>query len=167
MYLTGYHGTTLENAYKILSEGKFNASDNDTDWLGKGIYFYFDFNDAINWRNADAVLHSVIKIDHSEYLDIDSNQGKKIYEQIVDIIASLQEKEVSTSSKNTQKNQCAVMRMIWETYPKVSVISASFPTEKTKMRTMIDVRKRRKEFCVRNNRFIKCTQIIRKDDIND
>jgi hypothetical protein len=35
----GYHGTSREKANTILSEG-FRVSDNDYDWLGKGVYFF-------------------------------------------------------------------------------------------------------------------------------
>jgi hypothetical protein len=37
----GYHGTSLDSATTILRSG-FEASDNDYDWLGKGIYFFQD-----------------------------------------------------------------------------------------------------------------------------
>jgi hypothetical protein len=36
---TGYHGTTVEAAQRILSEG-FQPSRNEYDWLGDGAYFF-------------------------------------------------------------------------------------------------------------------------------
>ena len=42
MLITGYHGTSLNNAHNILNEGKFKISNTDTEWLGSGIYFYYD-----------------------------------------------------------------------------------------------------------------------------
>ena len=167
MFLTGYHGTTLDSANNIIKEGKFKISHSDTEWLGEGIYYYFDIIDAYEWRNTEAILHSIIKIDNKEYLDIDTEIGADIYNQIVDYISTTQDKSVNISLKNAQKNQCAVMKMLWETYPNVKVISASFPTAQTKVRTLLDRRPTRKEFCVRNNSFIKCTQLIRKGDLDD
>ncbi|HEX4104120.1 MAG TPA: hypothetical protein VHZ04_01415 [Candidatus Paceibacterota bacterium] len=43
----GYHGTSAESAEAILEPGKQTAerflfSENDTDWLGKGVYFFQD-----------------------------------------------------------------------------------------------------------------------------
>lgn len=167
MYLTGYHGTTLESANNIIEEGKFNISDSNTEWLGKGIYFYFDITDAYNWRDTEAILHSVIKINDNEYLDIDTDDGATIYNEIIDYISTIQGKEIDTSTKNSQKNQCAVMKMMWDLNPNIKAISASFATTPTKVRTLLDKRPRRKEFCVRDNDVIKCTQLIRKGDLDD
>lgn len=45
--ITVFHGTTKESALKILKEKHFDKSCNDDDWLGTGIYFYDNFNNAI------------------------------------------------------------------------------------------------------------------------
>lgn len=37
-----YHGTTAENAQRIVEEGRFLASSNFYDWLGPGAYFFQD-----------------------------------------------------------------------------------------------------------------------------
>lgn len=42
-----FHGTTVEAASKILNKQKFDKSNNEDDWLGKGIYFYENLNNAI------------------------------------------------------------------------------------------------------------------------
>lgn len=166
MFLTGYHGTALDRAEKILKDGYFDISNGDTEWLGEGIYYYFDITDAYNWRGAEAILHSVIKIEDNEYLDIDSKVGGDVYNEMIDYISSSQNKTV-TESASVQQNQCAVMKMLWETYPELKAISASFHVEKTKIKTLLDRRCTRKEFCIRNNNPIKCTQLIRKDDLDD
>jgi hypothetical protein len=41
MRAIGYHGTSVERAARILAEG-FQASRNDYDWLGDGVYFFQD-----------------------------------------------------------------------------------------------------------------------------
>ena len=38
--IIGYHGCSLETAYRILSEGRFEASTKAYDWLGEGVYFW-------------------------------------------------------------------------------------------------------------------------------
>lgn len=164
VFLTGYHGTTMEYAEKIVKEKNYKVSDGDKEWLGKGIYFYFDILDAYNWRNSEAILHSIIKIADCEYLDIDSKEGTKIYYDIIEHIESF---DIKIEKNAVQKNQCAVMKILWDTCPKIKVISASFPKEKTKVPTMIDKRTRRKEFCVRDNDYIKHTYLIEKRDLDD
>ena len=156
----------MDSANNIINEGKFKISHSDTEWLGEGIYYYFDISDAYSWRETEAILHSVIKIEDTEYLDIDSDIGADIYNQMLDYISTMQDKKID-SSVNIQKNQCAVMKMLWDAYPHMKVVSASFPTVKTKVKTLLDRRPIRKEFCVRNNDCIKCTQLIRKGDLDD
>lgn len=166
MFLTGYHGTTLAFGNKILKEKNFNISDGDKEWLGDGIYFYFSISDAYSWKNSEAIVHAVIKIADDEYLDIDSPEGMKTYNSMINIISSTQGKMISPNA-DVQQNQCAVMRMIWHQLPKIQVISASFPREKTKIKTLIDKRPRRREFCVRSNDYIKHLFLIRKGDLDD
>ena len=166
MFLTGYHGTSLENGSKIVEEKQFNISDGEKEWLGSGIYFYFSFEDAYNWRNSDAVIHTIIGVNEDEYLDIDSEVGTAIYRGILKVIEAKQYKTVEQNA-SAQENQCAVMKMIWQHHPEIKVISASFATEKTTVKTLIDKRPRRKEFCIRNNDCIQHLYLIRKGDLYD
>ncbi len=86
---------------------------------------------------------------------------------MLECISSLQEKTIKMDANNVQKNQYAVMKMLWESYPKIKVISASFPKTRTIFKTLLDRRPIRKEFCVRNNEYIKCTQLIKRRDLDD
>ena len=38
--IIGYHGTTSEAAEKLVDGEPFTDSENDTDWFGRGIYFW-------------------------------------------------------------------------------------------------------------------------------
>ena len=160
MKLIGYHGTSQGQAIDILSKG-YHLSHDDDEWLGDGIYFYFKYKDAYNWK-TDAVLRSTIKIKRSEYLDIDTKIGESIFREMVNIIYAQYGSKIdpySTGDDLVQKNQCALMRMIWDTYPKIKVISAAFPYEKTTFKTLIDKRLKRREFCVRSNEYIVSTYL--------
>ena len=165
MFLTGYHGTSLENGHKILEKKKFDISNGEKEWLGPGIYFYFCISDAYDWKNSDAIIHSVIKVNEDEYLDMDSEEGTSIYNEIIEYISKMQNKHIFEST-NSQKNQCAVMKMIWDQQPKIKVISASFAKEPTKIKTLMDKRPKRREFCVRNNDSIKHLYLIIKGDLD-
>lgn len=165
MFLTGYHGTSTENAHKIIDNKEFAISKGEKEWLGDGIYFYFDISDAYNWRDSDAIIHSVVKIKEDEYLDMDSDAGSVIYNGILEIISATQSKNIYRNA-TPQENQCAVMRMIWGQYPKIKVISASFAIKPTKINTLMDKRPRRREFCVRGNDCIKHSYLIRKGELD-
>lgn len=161
MLITGYHGTTESCANNILAEGKYHISCSDKEWLGNGIYFYEQFSDAYNWTEKTgeikAVLHSVIKIEGREYLDIDSPEGKNAWKGILEYICEVEKIKLTGTA---QENQCVACRMLWETNPDILVLAGSFASVPSKAKVLIDARPYRREFCVRNNKPIKCTQLI-------
>lgn len=167
MFLTGYHGTTLLNAEKIIESNKFNISHKNIEWLGNGIYFYSNISDACDWKNSEAILHSIIKVKDDEYLDIDSENGAKIFNEVFKTISQKQKKKVSTKFIDIQKNQYAVMKTIWSVCDNIKVISASFPTKDRTFLTLIDRQPLRKEFCVKDNDCIKHTYLIKRGDFDD
>lgn len=112
MYLTGYHGTSEKWAKKVLETHTFKISDGDKEWLGRGIYFYESFGDAYAWNNSEVILHSVIKINDDEYVDFDTVDGAKLYNKIVTHIC--ENMSITVDGKSSQKNQCAVMNMLWD-----------------------------------------------------
>lgn len=164
MLLTGYHGTSQEAAEIIMESKQFLISNKNKEWIGKGIYFYPNINDAYEWNDCEAILHVVIKVEQSEYLDIDTKEGQKIYNEIENVLL---ERFPEMISEKPQENQCAVMNLLWNTYDDIKVVSASFATKRTLLPTLIDTRRRRKEVCVRSNNSIKVIQIIRKGDLDD
>lgn len=166
MFLTGYHGATQEKADRIEREGEFPLSHGNKEWLGTGIYFYFSIGDAYDWRSSDIIYHTVIKVDDDEYLDLDTSEGKRLVEKIVEYIYS----QKSSNRPNwhaIQENQCAAMQMIWDSYPKVKVMSATFHRERRKVPLLIDPRPTRKEFCVRDNSSIKHRCLIKRGELDD
>lgn len=97
-----YHGTMTDKANKILTEKKFNKSVGDRHWLGDGVYFYTDKYYSYKWvynmcrnhntskcdtmcdlsecfeevLNSYSILSSVIYLDDSKVLDLDSSEGR-------------------------------------------------------------------------------------------
>ncbi|WP_310426530.1 hypothetical protein [Chamaesiphon sp. VAR_48_metabat_135_sub] len=72
----GYHGTSRSKANSILTNG-FKVSDNDYDWLGKGVYFFQDAPiRAMQWATQQhpqqpAVIRALIRLDNCiDLLDI-------------------------------------------------------------------------------------------------
>lgn len=167
IFITGYHGTTLKNAHNIFKSGQFIISNSDTEWLGSGIYFYYNLSDAYDWRDTEAILHCVVKIDEDSFLDFDDKDAKKLLKDMIDFICESEDLISGFSDKYIQKNQCALMKMLWDSYPKLKVIAATFKKDERKIKFLLDPRSGRKEFCVRDNESIKLIQLIRKDDLDD
>lgn len=157
MFITGYHGTTMDSAKKIIKDNAFLISNKNDEWLGEGIYFYEKYSDAIKWElkdkhKSEAVLHVIVEINNDEYIDFDSDEGKKLFEGMMRII---KEENIVIDDKSSQKNQCSTMNYIWQNNPNIKVIFASFPTEKSIYKVMLPYRTLRREFCVRSNDVIK------------
>jgi len=171
MFLTGYHGTSNASADEIVKTKKFHISKGDKQWLGDGIYFYPCFEDAYNWHNintgmpTESIIHAIVEIKESEYLDLDTFDGKALFNSISNYICEVH--GVSVKPSSAQQNQCAVARMIWDTYEELRVVFASFSTEPTKLKTLIDARPKRREFCIRDNSCIKYISQIKRSDFDD
>ncbi len=156
MIITGYHGTTKENANNVLKEKKFYLSKSPRDWLGEGIYFYFNYADALDWTiqkeyKEVAILHVIIRVPDENVIDFDSDKGSSIYSFFEQELAKL---EVEFCNGSTQENQCALMNYIWEKEKDCKVMMASFARKPKLLKTMLDCRTKRKEMCVRSNEFI-------------
>lgn len=170
MFVSGYHGTTLECAHNIIKEKYYKLSVSETEWLGNGIYFYPDINDACDWKDAEAVMHSVININENEYLDVDTASGRRTVESVKKLISSKYRYKIITDladKKRTEKNQNSVMKMVWDSNPGLKVIYASFAKEKSEFSTLLDTRERRREFCVKDNTCIKHTYLIERSALDD
>lgn len=155
MIITGYHGTSCESADNIIRTKEFKISQGNKEWLGNGIYFYVNYEDATRWTKSrqienPAVLHCLIEVQDDEFIDFDSDEGKKIVEQLKTALVV-----AGIKYESPQQNQCALMNLIWNKISKVKVLMGSFATQKSILPTLIDGRNKRKEFCVRSNEEIK------------
>ena len=90
---TGYHGTRLDLAHRILREG-FSPSTGEADWLGHGIYFFEDIpsianglQEAKGWaiKVRKYTRWAVIKaeIECKTVLDLVSDQNSKRHFEVV------------------------------------------------------------------------------------
>ncbi len=64
--LTGYHGTTKENAKIIIESNKFLKSNSEEDWLGPGIYFYNNIENAYEYNMRN---YNYPNIDYDKFIN--------------------------------------------------------------------------------------------------
>ena len=170
MILTGYHGASHIRSDEIEATRKFHISTAQKDWLANGIYFYFNFEDAYNWKGtsgnetSESVFHALVSVTDDEYLDFDTEDGRILYSKVVEYLAATHDKRIDPNA--AQKNQCAVIQTIWDANPQLMVMACSFSPVRTVFQTKYDYRPVRKEFCVRNNLPIIYIHRIRRGDID-
>lgn len=87
IHFDGFHATTKDLAKQIEYERAFKPSVKENEWLGKGIYFWNTYNDAIFWANKShkgITEMSIITVSIDDYqsnivdLDIKENMDKLI-----------------------------------------------------------------------------------------
>lgn len=163
MYLCGYHGTSEASANSILKDNSgYTPSSSEHEWLGTGIYFYSNFEDAYVWKDAEVVLHSVISVTPDQILDLDSERGMERYR---DAEALLQKKVGKELTSDPIKNQCAICRIIWKNCPTIKVIRYSFALPVGDVMALVLANRKRCEFCVRDNSLIVNTVMIKKEEM--
>jgi hypothetical protein len=155
----GYHGTDKKYGDEILRTKTFLPSQSDTDWLGKGIYFYIEADDAAKWcidRNHKnpMVLCVCVKTMSDEFLDYDTKEGEDIVRSVMKVIVGSAKYAKFGEEKAAEKNQYAIAMMLWTEFPELKVLIGSFPTSPRPFPVIKDVRPLRREFCVRDNSYI-------------
>ncbi|WGL99135.1 hypothetical protein QE177_04435 [Arsenophonus sp. aPb] len=131
MELIGYHGTNAENEDMILS-GNFRVSTKEDEWLGTGAYFFIDGvsdpeHNASCWAKRHSydkirkrykyTQFSVIKanISINNPLNLDSIEGKKVFNYYRDELIGIMKKNNISSTKSFEKslkNDCEVCNYI-------------------------------------------------------
>ncbi len=99
--IVGYHGTSKSVTNIILTEG-FKSSEDDSHWLGDGVYMFVDgIGDVVqnakdwaifrSWDNLRkrymfshyGIIKSVIEVRDEHFLDLTSNHGIEVFNYIV------------------------------------------------------------------------------------
>lgn len=103
MDMTGYHGTTVENSTKILSEGFKVLKNNKNLWLGFGVYFFLEEIYAFKWildlyKNKNettgfenlskemVILKVNIDLKEDRLLDLATYEGELLFDKTYNIL---------------------------------------------------------------------------------
>lgn len=87
---TAYHTTAKDRAESILKNKFFYESTQTNEWLGSGIYFWDDIDDAKWWRSnvkgvprdKTVMIEVYLKCKYSEYRDLNIKENMKEFEAI-------------------------------------------------------------------------------------
>ena len=166
----GYHGTTKENAEKILSEQRFYDSRKNNEWLGTGVYFFTYRKHAEWWVSTPRYNDKETRLlqAHLEYIP----------EQLVDLddptqLASLENmaKRVATrinaSDKNiiadcrtvgNAKRWCWACNLLKKLCPKIGIIIYTFP--QPYINYVSGFYSNQRQICVSNHSIIKSVESV-------
>ena len=170
--LTGYHGTTLLRAEKILDGHSFIKSKKKTEWLGAGIYFFPDIANAIWWaHNASkrcndkpAVLSVQLRYFDFQMLDLDKPEDLcKLSHCVQDFLKALaKEGEIvpDFSASEIPKLWCFSCNIYKKKNPQIKLIAYTFETPQE---TYTGFKYKQRQFCSTDNTIISriCKEAIK------
>lgn len=108
LQIIGYHGTTTENARKILKENfKIPQQNKMNYWLGKGAYFFLEDIYAFKWcvheykriyrkefttdeANEMSIIEAKLEYDENRILDLTYFKGQRLFDEIYNKIIKSQ-----------------------------------------------------------------------------
>lgn len=123
MHYTLYHGTKYSNALKIIEMSKFIPKNKDTHYLGQGIYFYDNPNNASRWIKGyykgfvGAILRVEIDVDDKDVLDLRNEYHRKRAEHILkDVMQAFPfNPQHDTQETSLKKLRCFMFDSLWKT----------------------------------------------------
>lgn len=169
--IKGLHTTTQRKADEILSSGKFFPSCKNNEWLGKGVYFWSKYADALFWVNKSyknendmCIITVEIEDDSNKILDLDIEENMN---KLVDFVNDYNREMIEKTNYKPQFNdehetRCFYCELFKRLY-NINIILYSFPIRGY---NVAGFNLKRKQFCVSNTDTISIVKhdYIRKDD---
>ncbi len=161
--ITCYHGTSKNNAEKILKEQIFLESDRETDWLGRGIYFFEEKEDALWWNSHSRfigqkmeILEVELEFPEDSWLDLDDRGTKRSVTSFVQ--ERLRHKPLQLQNlieMDRYKRQCFFCNYLQNYIPEIRIRSYNFPAKFQSNNPFDFGFSTRKQFCVVEQSIIK------------
>lgn len=137
----GYHGT-LQAQFKSINREGFHLSTKVNEWLGPGIYFFAEYENAVWWaqnqvRKASKngkvqkpfVIRVAIRYKDDQYLDLDLHSDRQQYEQLVaklELKLKEQKKKIPTFNSNAHR-RCFYSKLLFRS-TSVKILSCTLLT---------------------------------------
>jgi len=121
----GYHGTNKCAAESIVNSKSFRPSLGDDEWLGKGVYFYWDSDDAHWWcvEHEKLELYTILKaqIVCNELIDLaHTKRDIEQFKEFCKMVANRCEK-LSNGEKRKNYMSLALKLMVRERPPDIII----------------------------------------------
>lgn len=162
--VSGYHGTIQIRANAILKEKKFHPSSKDTEWLGRGIYFFPYVWHAKKWAEQESrrthktnrfavVLKASLLYGNSQMCDLDDPD---MLSRVNEFVAATIQKSgitVNFSTLEKRKKWCLACNIYRKYHPEIAITSYTFIVN-VKRDTYIGLRETQRQLCVSDDTII-------------
>lgn len=168
-----YHGTSLENAKKICKSSNdidFKVSCKTNEWLGNGVYFFDNKQNAVDWSKKVrkfkeiGIVSAMITADEEKVFDLVGNLSHlEIFDKMCSIVA---DKYKNTTNKKIDSNFMSTTIELLKARKDFDVIKAFFEIKNTNFKNINKAREKfpinigRIQICVINTNCITNCNII-------
>ena len=161
--VNAYHGTIRPFAECILNYGEFKPSTKRIEWLGNGIYFFENLEDAVWWANTQKkrhgkegiVLSSILCCNNDQFMDLDKAVNlKKIINYAKRFTEGLEKQGKMIprfSSENIDALRCFWCNVYKREHPNIKLLAYTFETA---TETNVGFRFKQRQFCAVDNSVI-------------
>jgi hypothetical protein len=158
----GFHGTTRENADKILQSGKFKISRGSHQWLGDGVYFFVnDMKQACDFcKRARPYQDFVIlksRIEVNILLDLDDVETFNMFSAFAKRIMNRTKRKGNNNS--SELSNAKIINAIYKIWP-FDAVKATFRVPKRKPAPGTNIYPSQVQICVRNLECIKSIEEV-------
>lgn len=161
--ITCYHGTRKDSAEKILKEHLFLPSDGENEWLGRGIYFFQEKEDALWWNShvrfhgqKMEILEVKLKFPEDSWLDLDNRTAKHAMTSFLQERLRRMPHQIQNLIKmDRYKRQCFFCNNLQNYIPEIKIRSFNFPANFQRNNPFDFGFSTRKQFCVVEQSIIK------------
>ncbi len=173
MSMSGYHGTA-QSRFKSIQREMFRPSSGEKEWLGPGIYFFAEYENAVWWAKGEArkrirpkagdppfVIQVNLWYKDNEHLDLDLAPDREQYEFLVSQIESKLVKKPYFDGQHSaiarKLRRCYYCKLLFRS-TQVKILSCTFSKEYNEY----DIPINRKEHCVSGNEPIEivCGKVV-------
>lgn len=169
--MIGYHGTTRDNAEKIVSQQSFIDSDRENDWLGRGVYFFAYKLHASWWvthrryqGKKVEILEAELQYTDEQMLDLDDPEQLSILDDIVKYAvenANSSEGSIGADLKTPQEHGCFACNLIKKLNPSIGIIVYTFrDSGKRSEYEYIKLSGNQRQICVSDHSIIANVKIV-------
>lgn len=160
----GYHSTYIIYKDSILKNG-FNKSNKNDDWLGEGVYFWDNENNALWWKqNANTIARCIfvcdLKCPLSNYLDLDNKQQMRKFDSYLKNYLKQSYKSNSVKPIFKNANECRKFYCdIYCSHNDICILSFTFEHDKINTFGFKVGTEKRRQICVRDQKCISITSV--------
>ncbi|MHB9307305.1 hypothetical protein KST83_03910 [Fusobacterium nucleatum] len=165
---TGYHGTVGEDVRIILNDilkNGFRISSKNNEWLGRGIYFFDNINNAHWWNNSNrkkelnkGIIKAEIFSKIEYFLDLDDEEDRKKFKaKIPEYKKMIRDEGVELGEEDANRILACLLLNLYSKEHGIKLLRKTFSLNNENLLEVLS--KTQTQYCVTDNSNIRKKEI--------